>query len=170
MVISGTEFQFKCTFNVLDRSQNVRHIPVITFKVLKLSLLGFTSLRAGYERTPNALMYESSSYLDRALWFEPTGPYSGLEHAIYRMEKTVLNSVPEAQVVELEDVPLVEEKKGTRQADSAEAWFSSRLPGFTPPDFHSFAIARAYRIKVKMEVRIGEKKFEHEAKSNVRNL
>ncbi|KAH5540564.1 hypothetical protein HBI56_081160 [Parastagonospora nodorum] len=43
----------------------------------------------------------------------------------------------------------------------------ARIPGFTSPSFKSFAITRAYMIKVKICIGIGGKKFEHEVKSDV---
>ncbi|KAF2451823.1 hypothetical protein P171DRAFT_12430 [Karstenula rhodostoma CBS 690.94] len=168
LLTSGSEFKFRSTFNVLSKAQNVVQIPAITFKVLKLDLLDFTFVRAAHDRAANHLM--QGHHFDRTPLDAPTGPYSGWEHTIYREKKTALNSLPELQVVQLEEVLLPGEKKGTEQANSAEVWFSARVPGFTPPSFQCFAISRVYRIKAKIGVQIGEKKFEHEVESHVGSL
>ncbi|KAF9739758.1 hypothetical protein PMIN06_011829 [Paraphaeosphaeria minitans] len=168
LLVSGSGFKFKATFNVLNKVQNVVQIPAITFRVLQLNLLDFTFVRAAHDRAANQLM--QGHHFNGTPLDAPTGLFSGWEHTIYHEKKTALNSLPESQVVQLEEVPLPDEKKGTEQANSAEAWFSARVPGFTPPSFQCFAISRAYRIKAKIGVQIGEKKFQHEVESYVENL
>lgn len=168
LLVSGSEFKFRGTLSVLKKTENVVHIPAITFRVLKLELLDFTFVRAARDRSANELM--QGQHHDGTPVDSPTGPFSGWEHTARSEGKTALNSLPEAQVVQLEEVPLPGEKKGTEQGSSVECWFSARVPGFTAPSFNSFAIARNYRIKAKMGVQIGEKKFEYEVESHVRSL
>jgi hypothetical protein len=168
LLVSGAEFRFRSTFNVLNKAQNVVQIPAITFKVLKLELIDFTFVRAARDKAANDQMRGQHS--NRTPLDAPTGPFSGCEHTIYREKKNPLNALPESQAVQLEEVPLPGEKKGTEQATSAEVWFSARVPGFIPPSFQCFAISRAYRIKTKIGVQIGEKKFEHVVESHVESL
>lgn len=168
LLVSGSEFRFRGTFTVLSKMQNVVQIPVITFRVLKLDLLDFTFVRAAHDRAANHLM--QGHHFDGTPLDAPTGTFSGWEHTVYREKKTALNSLPESQVVQLEEVPLPSEKKSTEQANSAEVWFSARVPGFMPPSFQSFAISRTYRVKAKIGVQIGEKRFDYEVESHVRRL
>ncbi|KAF2203227.1 hypothetical protein GQ43DRAFT_334918, partial [Delitschia confertaspora ATCC 74209] len=49
-----------------------------------------------------------------------------------------------------------------KQANECEAWFTSRIPGYMPPGFRSFAITRAYRVKVKIQVELCGKSFSFE--------
>ena len=50
---------------------------------------------------------------------------------------------------------------------TCEQWFTARIPGVTVPSFRSFAITRAYKVRVKLGVEVGGKKFEREAESAV---
>jgi hypothetical protein len=168
LLVSGSEFKFRSTFNVLNKAQNVLQIPAIMFKVLKLELIDFTFVRAAHDKAANSLM--QGHHFNGTPLDAPTGPFSGWEHTVYRERKNPLNALPESQIVQLEEAPLPGEKKGTEQANSAEVWFSARVPGFIPPSFQCFAITRAYRIKAKIGVQIGEKKFEHEVESHVGSL
>jgi hypothetical protein len=59
---------------------------------------------------------------------------------------------------------------GIEQAKSCEVWFSARVPGVTPPNFRSFAITRVYKVRVKLGVEVGGKKFDMEAESNVKEM
>jgi len=167
LLTSGSEFQFRSSFSVLTKSENVVHIPAITFKVLKLDLLDFTFVRAARDYGANSMM---SGHHFREPEDLPTGAFSGYEKVDFDEKKTALNSIPDAKTLELEEVMVPGEKKGVGQAGSAEVWFSSRVPGFTPPSFRSFAISRLYRLRVKMEIQIGEKKFEHQVESYVQSL
>jgi hypothetical protein len=100
----------------------------------------------------------------------PDAPYSGRQRDDFTERKTHLNSLPEATTLDLVEVPSGEDKKQMNQADSCEAWFTARVPGFTAPSFKSFAITRAYRVKVKLGIEIAGKKFEHEAEGEVHDL
>jgi hypothetical protein len=165
---SGSEFRFRSTFSVLNKSDNVVGIPPITFKVLKLELHDFTFLRAARDLESD---FTSSGYhYDRSPEDRPTGAYSGIEDYAHPEQKTALNSQPESSVVQLEEVMAPGEKKGMEQARSCEVWFSARVPGFTPPSFYSFAIKRSYSIKIKMGVEVGGKKFDYEIESQVMAL
>ncbi|KAJ4305696.1 hypothetical protein N0V90_001227 [Kalmusia sp. IMI 367209] len=165
---SGSEFRFSSTFAVLNKSHTVVQIPVLEFKVVKLELLDFTFIRAAYDKAADD--WARGHHSDKTPEDAPTGLYSGSEHSIYCEHKTSLNSLPELQVIELDEVPLPGEKNSTEQAGHTEAWFTARIPGFIPPSFIGFAMSRVYRIKAKIVVKIGEKKFEHEAESHVRSL
>ncbi|KAF2788921.1 hypothetical protein K505DRAFT_254410 [Melanomma pulvis-pyrius CBS 109.77] len=96
--------------------------------------------------------------------------FQGMEHNRYREKKTPLNSIPESHVVELPEVQAEGEKKKMEQAKHCEFWWTGRVPGFTPPSFQSFAVARFYRVRIKMGVEIAGKKFESEVESHVREL
>lgn len=168
LLSSGSEFSFRSTFAVLNKSGNVVHIPAITFRPLKVELLDFTFLRANRDYEANYFM--SGDHRDGTDVNTPTGPYSGQNRTINREKKTALNSVPESKTMMLEEVMAAGEKKGMEQAKNCEVCFSARVPGFVPPSFKSFAITRAYRIKVKMGIEIGGKKFVHEAESYVASL
>jgi hypothetical protein len=100
----------------------------------------------------------------------PDAPYSGRQREDFTERKTHLNSLPEATTLDLIEIPSREDKKQLEQADCCEAWFTSRVPGFTAPSFKSFAITRAYRVKVKLGIEIGDKKFEHVAEGEVQEL
>ena len=50
---------------------------------------------------------------------------------------------------------------------TCEQWFTARIPGVTVPSFRSFAITRAYKVRVKLGVEVGGKKFEREVESAV---
>jgi hypothetical protein len=44
------------------------------------------------------------------------------------------------------------------------------VPSVTPPSFRSFAITRAYKVRVKLGVEVGGKKFDMEVESYVREM
>jgi len=166
---SGTEFRFRSTFNILGKSDNVVAVPAITFKVLKLELLDFTFLRA--PRDLQADFTTMGYHYDKSPPNQPTGPYiEGHEEYQLRENKTVLNSLPESRVVQLEEVMGFGEKKGAEQARGCEVWFEARVPGHMSPSFASFAIKRSYSVRVKMGVEVAGKKFEYVVESVVREV
>ncbi|KAF2185697.1 hypothetical protein K469DRAFT_707361 [Zopfia rhizophila CBS 207.26] len=159
LLASGSEFSFRTTFNVLQRSDKVVVIPPITFKILKLELLDFTLFRAPRDwAASNTMMGQPSRWHDST----PRSAWHAKEEREVVEKKKYLNSIPEFQVVELPEVQ-VGEKKQIEQAGQCEAWFRGRVPGFTPPSFRSFAITRTYRLKVKLRVEIGGKHFDFSA-------
>ncbi|PSN66199.1 hypothetical protein BS50DRAFT_574666 [Corynespora cassiicola Philippines] len=169
LLTSGSEFRFRCTFSVLDKSANVVAIPAVHFRVIKLELLDFTFARAPRD-------WSASSTMSGYQWKDATPPplasaFSGQESTVYDERKTLLNAVPGERVVQLEEIP-AGEKKETVQADKCEVWFTGRVPGNTPSSFRSFAVSRMYRIKVRLAVEVGSggKKFEMEAESHVREV
>ncbi|KAH7385961.1 hypothetical protein BKA66DRAFT_461235 [Pyrenochaeta sp. MPI-SDFR-AT-0127] len=172
LLTSGTEFRFRASFKVLTKSHDVTHIPGLTFRVLKLDLLDFTFYRAPRDN-------EASSRRDGTHWknkhvnmpsSDKMFEHPGQQHEDYTERKTHLNSIPDFATLELEEVPSYEDEKQMEQAKSCEVWFTSRVPGFTPPSFKSFAIARVYRVKVKLGVEVGGKQFVLEAESHVRHM
>ncbi|KAF2470145.1 uncharacterized protein BDR25DRAFT_304100 [Lindgomyces ingoldianus] len=157
ILTSGSEFNFRATFAVVKKSDKVTHIPSVTFKVLKLELLDFTLFRAPRDwAASNTLRGLPSKCHDGT----PRSSYRASEQTEVKEQKTFLNSIPPSQLVELAEVDVPGEKKQIEQAGTCEAWFSGRVPGFTPPSFRSFAITRSYRIKVKVGAEIGGKMFE----------
>ncbi|KAF2126923.1 hypothetical protein P153DRAFT_296707 [Dothidotthia symphoricarpi CBS 119687] len=99
----------------------------------------------------------------------PDAPYSKQEQVDYSERKEPLNALPQSATLELREV-LNEDRKQMEQAGYAEVWFTARVPGFTPPGFRSFAVNRSYRVKAKLGVEVGGKKFEHEVESSVRDM
>jgi hypothetical protein len=165
---SGAEFRFRAQFTVLQTAENVIRVPPILFKVEKLELLDFTFFRAKRDWSANSCA--SGNPLPK--YYEPKegSKRADLEWDMYRELKTALNAQPSEQMLELAEVPLANDKKGMGQARDCEAWFSARVPGFTPPSFKSFAITRAYRLKTKLAVQVGEKAFDMVVESFVREL
>lgn len=128
-------------------------IPEMQFKVLKLELLNFTLFRAPRDWQANSFRSgEPSSYHDGT----PRRFRAGDEQACDE-EKTLLNSLPEVASVELE---VMKVEKGVEQAGGCEVWFRGRVPVWVPASFRSFAVTRAYRVKVKIAVEIGGKGFD----------
>ncbi|ORY14468.1 hypothetical protein BCR34DRAFT_560510 [Clohesyomyces aquaticus] len=162
LLTTGSEFNFRTTFTVAQRSENVAHIPPITFKVVKLELLDFTFFRAPRDwQASNTMSGSPSKYRDKT----PRGKYRADDQVNFEEKKTLLNAVPPSQVVELAEVEVPGEKKMTEQGLRCDAWFTGRVPGFTPPSFRSFAITRSYRVKVKVQVGVAGKEFECSAES-----
>jgi hypothetical protein len=180
---SGKKFRFRASFNVLSKSENVIHIPPITFRVLKLDLLDFTIYRAprdGDADNGRDGAHRSNRYVSVP---PPDQLYAVAKNEREEIEerKTHLNSLPDSARLELMPVPAytvlerpVSREKGgaagMEQAKNCEAWFSARVPGVTPPNFRSFAITRVYKVRVKLGVEVGGKKFNMEAESNVREM
>lgn len=166
---SGSEFRFRTTLDIKEKSEKVTLVPEIRFKVLKLELLDFTFYRAPRDWEASNTM---SGYHHTTFFSAPrTGfGFQGQEDTVYREKKTALNSLPDLQVIELPEMQVEGEKKGMEQAQHCEHWWTGRIPGFMPPTFISFAIARMYRVKVKMGMEVGGKKFEFEAESHVKDL
>jgi hypothetical protein len=59
---------------------------------------------------------------------------------------------------------------GDRQGESQHVSFSARIPGTTVPAFRSFAVTRAYRLRVKVVVEACGKEFEVGGESQVGGL
>jgi hypothetical protein len=169
LLTSGSEFRFRTTFTVLAKSDKVTFIPELRFRVLKLELLDFTFYRAPRDWEASDTM---SGYHYKTVSSTPRSGlgFQGQENTVYSEKKTALNSLPDMHVIELPEVQVEGEKKGMEQARHCEHWWTGRVPGFTPPSFQSFAISRAYRIKVKMGIEAGGKKFEYQVESHVREL
>lgn len=169
LITSGSEFHFRVSFNVLSISDNVAYIPHIRFAILKLELQDLTAVRA--QRDHEAALTRDGHHRNNRYenMPSPDAPGSKHEHIESIKRKTLLNSLPESATLELEEIP-GGEKKAMEQASSCEAWFSARVPGFMPPSFKSFAINRNYRVKVKLGVEVGGKKFEHKVRSEIRNM
>lgn len=169
ILTSGSEFQFGSSFNVLSKTGDVSKIPAVHFKILKLSLKDITFVRAPRDIVASRLSdgsHGKNEYIDMP---PPNAPFSGQERIYDCERKTLLNSLSDSVTLELEEV-VGAEKKVTEQASSCEAWFTARVPGFTPPSFKSFAISREYHLKVKLGVGIGGKWFEHELECSVREM
>jgi hypothetical protein len=164
---SGSEFRFRLSFDVLAMSANAVQIPAITFNIFKLELQDLNIIRAPRDKKASSMMSGGHFGKDKP---EPNNNgYTGQEQDIYRKGRTTLNSIPESKIVVLEDVPSGE-KKQMVQARSCEMWFTARVPGTMPASFVSFAIARAYRLKVGVAIEVGGKKFKLAAKSPVKAM
>ena len=189
LLASGAEFCFRASFTAMAKSDGVTRIPPVVFKVLKLELLDFTFARASrdWDAANRRDGHRRHPIPEHGNMPPPDQPYRGPERTPYEERKTTLNSIPESATVELEPAPPSYSEKGeksgsgveksssgeasrTEQAQSCQVWFTSRVPGFTPPTFKSFAISRAYRVKVKLGVEVGGKQFVLEAESFVRDL
>ena len=169
---SGAEFGFRATFSVLATTPNVSHIPSIRISVLKLTLLDFTFIRAPRDWDAST-MFSDGHHLSNHYEFlpPPDAPFThSSERDDFDERKTHLNSVPGETVLELPLVPGYEKEAEMQQARSCEAWFAARVPGITPPSFRSFAITRAYKVRVKLGVEVAGKKFEHVAESEVSDV
>jgi hypothetical protein len=59
---------------------------------------------------------------------------------------------------------------GDRQGEAQHVSFSARIPGTTVPAFRSFAVTRAYRLRVKVVVETCGKEFEVGGESQVGGL
>jgi hypothetical protein len=150
---SGSEFSFRTTFVALSKTENMTRIPEMTFRVLKLELLDFTHFRAPRDWKANNFRSGAPSEYRNGT---PRSYRAGDENDHSEM-KTLLNSLPDSSTVGLPEVIVEKEKE---QGSEYEVWFKGRVPGLTPPSFQSFAITRAYRIKVKIGIEIGGKKFD----------
>jgi hypothetical protein len=176
---SGTEFRFRASLTTLLRSSNVGHIPPsVTFTVLKLDLLDFTFYRAPRDRDAD----RSRSGKHRSNKYESWPPpdqgfaVAKLEHEEFTEKKTPLNALPPSATMEFGGLPAYtimagsEGKEGSDMQDQTrrcEQWFTARIPCATVPSFRSFAITRAYKIRVGLEVDFGGKKFKMETESLV---
>ena len=179
---SGSEFHFRASFTTLSRSPNALHIPPsVTFNILKLDLLDFTFFRAPRDRDAGS----GRSGLHRSNRYESWPPPDQLyivaknEHEDFTERKTSLNALPESAILELTaglpEYSVIASSSGEKHSgameekvkSTCEQWFTARIPGVTVPSFRSFAITRAYKVRVKLGVEVGGKKFEREAESAV---
>ncbi|KAH8722571.1 hypothetical protein GQ44DRAFT_622212, partial [Phaeosphaeriaceae sp. PMI808] len=80
-----------------------------------------------------------------------------------------LNTLPHSETLELEMVPTLD-GNSMMQANKCEVWFGARVPGFILPSFKSFAISRAYQLRVKLGIEIAGKKFEHDVESMIHGM
>jgi hypothetical protein len=172
ILVSGTEFKFRASFTALNKSDKVTIIPPVQFNIKEIGLLDFTFFRASHDwnatNTMSGVPYSSGKDYTP----NPGDKHYRWGYDIYREKSVSLNAIPESHTIELAEVPVVGEKdrKEVKQEERGEIWFAARVPGFTPPSFTSFAITRAYRVKVKLGIVIGEKSFKHEVESHVRYL
>ncbi|KAF2122605.1 hypothetical protein BDV96DRAFT_2684 [Lophiotrema nucula] len=177
---AGQEFPFRTSFTVLNKIGNVARIPSINLKIIEIKLIDFTFFRAPRDWSASNTMsgwQHHNSHRAEAHAGQPTW-----QHSNYHEKKTILNAIPDQQVIELRDVPTYSEKTKSEkneknmgeeamgQESTGDVWWRARIPGHIPPDFRSFAIARSYRVKLKVGVEIGEKKFVAEVESHVQHL
>ncbi len=181
LLASGSEFRFRATFAAMAKSDGVAQIPTITFTVLKLELLEFTFSRAALDREASSMSEGHHRGNRNEMWPPPHRVYESRETELFEERKNPLNAIPESATLELGPAPpgyseknrekmSAGEMASSEQVNNGEVWFTSRVPGFTPPSFKSFAISRAYRLKVKLGVEIGGKQFVHETESHVRSM
>jgi hypothetical protein len=166
---SGTEFRFRTSFNVIIKSENASHIPAVHFTVLKLDLKDLTFVRAPRDYEASTMMsgnHRKNKYQNMP---PPNAPYSGSEHKDIKRQEVPLNALPASATIEFEEIPSGE-KEAMEQARNCGVWFTARVPSSTPPSFRSFAISRAYQIKLIYGVEVGGKKYEHKVKSLVREV
>jgi hypothetical protein len=198
----GQEFQFRASFAAFSQTENVQHIPAVTFSVTKLDLIDLTCYRA--PRDPEARNFRDGPHPRNKQHAEPmllpgtpfsiatthenmpppTQPFSAhnkchhadcvdhrakFEFQEYVDRKLSINSRPEAQTLEL----LYNKVNGSEQTvqdKDTHVWFTARVPSGITPSFRSFAVARAYRVRVRLGVEVGGKKFEVEAESRVAGM
>jgi hypothetical protein len=170
---SGSEFRFRASFNVVSKTDNVTHIPAISFKVLKLELKEITCVRA--RRDLEASGMSDGHHFESNYFHMPAAivPVFHQEHIDTSKRKKHLNSLPELATVELGDLETTDEKNKNKrivQANRCETWFTARVPGFTPPSFKSFAINRSYKLKITLGVEVAGKWFEQEVESDVKEI
>lgn len=167
---SGTEFRVRASFHVVGTTENVTHLPPIKFIVLKLELLDYTFIRAPRDWEASSMGSGSHGSENYENMPSPDAPFKGQEHRDFSERKITLNCIPESTILELEQALACGDKMQLGQAKSYDAWFTARVPGTTPSSFCSFAITRAYRIKVKVGVEIGGKLFTSEVTGNINHV
>jgi hypothetical protein len=171
IVMSGSEFQFRVTLNVLSKTDNVSYIPPIAFVILRLDLKDITHIRAARDleaRTFRDGRHRDDKYVNMPA---PDAPFKYQEHTDLCKQKIPLNTLPDSATLDLQDVQVPSDKKKESEiVSTCEAWFAARVPGFTPPSFRSFAISRMYVVKVKLGVELAGKRFEQEVVSNVKEM
>lgn len=172
VLTSGSEFRFRTSFEVLSQSDNVTHIPTVQFSILKLEILDFTFIRAARDMDASSYMsgvHRNNKFVSMPA---PDAPCStkSKERDNYTERKTALNSIPEVATCDLEMLPSYEDKGKMTQGKSCEAWFTARVPSMTSPSFKSFAITRAYRVKIKLGIDVGGNWFKYDAESHVREV
>jgi hypothetical protein len=162
----GSEFHFPASFKVVSKSDNVSHIPAITFTILRLDLVTMTAVRVPRDKA--ATRYFDGHHRDNKFGNVPPpyAAYSGSEHRWNDCKKNRLNDLPEPATREVEEA-LCEDGGATEQVTRCEAWFTARVPGTTPPSFRSFAITRTYKFSVKLGIEVDGKKFEHRVVSKI---
>jgi hypothetical protein len=155
---SGSEFRFLASFKVVSKSDNVSHIPAITFTILRLDLVTMTAARAPRDKAATASL-DGHHWNNKTVNVPPPyAAYSGSEQRWADCKKTCLNDLPESATREVDEVPC-EDGGATEQVTSCEAWFTARVPGTTLPSFRSFAITRTYKLSVKLGIEVGGEKF-----------
>jgi hypothetical protein len=101
----------------------------------------------------------------------PDTPCVRGEHMDFSERKTYLNSLPASATLELDALQVSgNDGKGMKQESACGAWFTARVPGFTPPSFRSFAISRMYVVKIKVRIEVAGKEFEQEVVSGMREM
>lgn len=171
LLASGSEFRFRAAFTVLEKVNGASWIPPITLTVLRLEMLDFTFIRAPCDWEASDARDGHHRHNRHIFMPAPDTPFTrSSERDDFTERKTTLNSIPPFATLELVEVPNYEDKKEMIQADNCETWFTARIPGYTTPSFKSFAITRAYKIRVRMGIEIGGKKFQHDMETDVCTL
>ena len=156
----GREFDIRVTFHVLGKKDNVVTIPPLNFIIEKLEIVDFTFFRAPRDWDASNNMSGSPMHRPRK-----KTKFRGDDESIYEegRQKVALNSLPGHHFIELPESMMNEEKKRVEQRQDCEVWFQSRVPANLESSFQSYAIARAYRVRVKLLVEFGGKKFKFDA-------
>jgi hypothetical protein len=190
----GTEFQFRATFAAFSQTENVQHIPAVTFSILKLDLIDITYYRAprdtlagNFRDGPHRRTAKSEPML-----LPETKPFS-ISHTLQNMpppdrrtchhgdcadhhhkgksefqhcvdRKICINSRPEAQTVELLYNSSSNAAEQTVQDKDTHVWFTARVPTGITPSFRSFA------VRVRLGVEVGGKRFDVEVESRVAGM
>jgi len=169
VLICGTEFRFRTSFNVTTKSDNVSHIPAVHFTILRLELKDITFVRAPQDKNASTTMSGGHRKNKHQTMPAPDAQYSGRERKDISRQEVPLNTLPASATVDFEQVSSGE-RKAMEQTRSCGAWFTARVPSSTPPSFRSFAISRAYQVKLTLGIEVGGKKYKQEVKSKVRGV
>lgn len=172
LLMCGSTFRFQSCFTIISKSDDVTYIPQVTFSVIEVELLALTFVRAQHDEEASFSSDGSHGKHHKVSMPAPDKPYTkrSRESQYFAKKLTRLNVLPARTTVELADVPGSGEAKTSEKATSCEAWFTARLPENIAPSFKSFALSRAYKLKVKLGVEVGGKHFECSAESHVREL
>lgn len=184
-LISGQEFAIRAGVHVTHKSDSVSAMPSVKLRVGKIELVEYTAVRAPRD---------FESWGREGGWEgDMPGPdkmYSGRENQDLSRGKVGLNCVPGEVVVEMgwssnsvrgddgKGFGLGEKEKGnkTEMQTGVEGGsehfvtFTARVPSTTTASFRSFAISRAYGVKLRLNVEIGGKTFEQVVESGIREM
>lgn len=131
---SGTEFQFRASFHVICKTDNVAHVPPTKFIILKFELLDDTFIRAPRDWEASSMMscYHRSDEDDNMP--PSSAPFSSQEHRGFNERKVNLNSIPKSLTLKLDEVPAYGDKMKREQAKSCDTWLIARVPGHQPSE------------------------------------